>query len=290
MNTKSTLTLIFLLGFGWVSQAQKMPVQEEETIRRSLSFGSTDDPLLVLHNVEGNVYIEAYDGNTIEMEARQILSAKRQSDLQQAKKEVKLVTRAENDIILIYPETPETKAELKGRTLSYSMNRRDEDYRFHYDFTVRVPHNISLRASTINDGEVKIHGVRGKALHLSNVNGAIIADDVSGLQEVTTVNGPIQISVAQQPTQDARFKTVNGKITLLLPEDLEADVRFKGMNGDLFTNYEDVKIGPSVEKASNGRGSKKTYRLNKSTLMQINGGGPMLDFEVLNGNVYVKKY
>jgi len=290
MITKATLTLIFLLSLGWVAMAQKMPFKEEESIRRSLKFESQADPLLIVHNIEGNVRIEAYDGSTVEMEAQQILGAKSQRNLEQAKNEVKLISWVEGDIIMIYPETPETKARLEGRKLSYSVHRRDEDYRFYYDFTLRVPRNISIRASTINDGEVNVRRVQGKAIHLNNVNGAIKAEDVSGLKEVNTVNGAIEVSLAGQPKEQINFKTVNGEITVLMPNDTEADVRFRSMNGDLFTNYEDVKIGPSIEKASNGSGMKKMYRLDKSTVMKINGGGQLLDFEVLNGNVYVKKY
>ena len=290
MTTKSTLILFFLLSFGWIAQAQKMPVKEEETIRRTLTFKNTDDPLLTLHNIEGNVNIEAYDGKTVEMEARQVLSAKSKQDMLSAREEVKLVSRVEGDIILIYPETPETKARLDGRDLNYSINRRNEDYRFHYDFTIRIPQNISLKASTINDGEVFLKNVSGKEIYLSNVNGAIKAENISGLVEASTVNGEITISIAKQPERKTHFHTVNGEINVMLPEDLKADVRFKSMNGDLFTDYENVKVGPSIEKASEGRGLKKTYRIDKSALMKVNGGGPLLDFEVLNGNVYVKKY
>lgn len=290
MNTKATLTLIFLLGFGWAAIAQRMPVKEETVIRRTLNFESTADPLLILHNIEGNVSIEAYDGSTVEVEARQVLSAKNERYLQKAKEEVKLTSRVEGNIIMIYPETPETKAKLEGRKLSYNINRRDEDYRFHYDFSLRVPRDISLRASTINDGVVHVRNVQGKEMYLHNVNGAIKAENVEGLKEVNTVNGAIQIRLAAQPEEQVLFKTVNGEINILLPEDLKADVRFKSMNGDLFTNYEDATIAPSIEKASDGRGQKNTYRLDKSTVMKINGGGPQMEFEVLNGNVYVKKY
>jgi hypothetical protein len=290
MITKATLTLIFLLGLGWGTQAQRMLVKEEETIKRMLAFERTADPLLILHNIEGSVSIEAYDGSIVEMEARQMLSAKSERYLQQAKEEVKLISRVEGDVIVIYPETPDTRAQLEGRELNYSINRRDEDYRFRYDFTLRVPRNISLRASTINDGAVQVRNVQGKEMYLNNVNGAINAENVDGLKEVNTVNGAIQISLAEQPEEQVHFKTINGEINVLLPENLKADVRFKSMNGDLFTNYEDVKIAPSIEKDSDGRGQKQTYRLDKSTVMKINGGGPQLDFEVLNGNVYVKKY
>ena len=290
MTTKATLTLIFLLSFGWLVMAQKMPVKQEETIRRTLSFESTNDPLLILHNVEGDVRIEAHEGDKVELEARQLLSARSQRRLEQAQEEVKLISRVKDDIIMIYPETPETKAELENRKLSYSINRRNEDYRFHYDFTLRVPQNISIRASTINDGEVNVRNVQAQSISLSNINGAIKAEGVSGLKKVNTVNGAIQVSLAGQPTEQACFNTVNGKITVLMPKNVQADVRFKSMNGELFTDYEDVTIGPSIEKTNNGQGQKARYSLDKSTVMKINGGGPLLNFEVLNGNVYVKKY
>ncbi|MDF9795063.1 DUF4097 and DUF4098 domain-containing protein YvlB [Catalinimonas alkaloidigena] len=279
-----------LICCGLHSHAQKMRVQEEETIRRSLSFAQNTDRLLILKNISGSIEIEGYEGNTVEMEARQVLKGRDQAALEHAKEEVRLITRVEGDIILIYPEDPDVKAELKGRRFHYHVNRHDPDYHSHYDFRLRVPRNVSLQASTVNDGEVRVKNVEGKNIQLHNVNGSIKADKVSGLTEAHTVNGEIEVSYTQKPTQDAEFHTINGDINVICPENLSADVRFKSMNGDLYTNYPEVQTKPGIEQTSAEKGNKKMYRLNQSTLLQINNGGPLLDFNVLNGNVYVKKY
>jgi DUF4097 and DUF4098 domain-containing protein YvlB len=287
---KRTVITALLMACGLYSYAQKMRVQEEETIKRSLSFEQNTDRLLILKNISGSVEIEGYDGNTVELEARQVFKGRDQEALEHAKDEVRLITRVEGDIILVYPEDPDVKAELRGRRFHYHVNRHDPDYHSHYDFKLRVPHNISLEASTVNEGDVMVSNIEGKNIELHNVNGAVTAEKVSGLTVARTVNGDVEVSYTQKPTQEAEFHTINGNITVMCPEDLSADVRFKSMNGDLYTNYEDVQTKPGIEQASSEQGSKKMYRLDKSTILQINEGGPVLDFNVLNGNVYVKKY
>ncbi len=287
--------IALLLCCGLLTYAQKMRVQEEENITRSLSFEQDADRLLILKNISGNVEIEGYDGNTVELQARQILKGRDADALQYAKAEVSLISRVEGDIILIYPVDPDTKADLRGRRLHYNVNHDDPDYQSHYDLKLRVPRNISVDASTVNDGKVTINHVEGKDIQLHNVNGDITAEKVSGLTIANTVNGEIAVSYTQKPRLDAEFNTINGDITVTCPADLDADVRFKSINGDLYTNYENVQTKPGIEQASSEKGShsgpaQKMYRLDKSTTLQINNGGPLLDFNVLNGNVYVKKY
>ncbi|WPP49314.1 DUF4097 family beta strand repeat-containing protein [Catalinimonas niigatensis] len=286
---KIAFIALFMLC-GLYAYTQKMRVEEEETIKRSLSFEQQTDRLLILKNISGSVEIEGYDGNTVELEAIQVLKGKDQEALEHAKEEVRLVTRVEGDIILIYPEDPDVKAELRGRRFHYHVNHHDPDYHSHYDFKLRVPRNISLQASTVNDGNVTVRNVEGKDIQLHNVNGDVTAEQISGLTEANTVNGEIEVSYTQKPTVDAEFHTINGDINVICPANLNADVRFKSMNGDLYTNYEDVQTKPGIEQASSEQGNKKMYRLDKSTVLQINNGGPVLDFNVLNGNVYVKKY
>lgn len=287
---KRIVITALLLVCGLYAYAQKMKVQEEESIKKSLSFEQNTDRLLILKNISGSIDIEGYDGNTVELEARQVLKGRDQQALEHAQDEVRLITRVEGDIILIYPEDPDVKAELRGRRFHYHVNRHDPDYQSHYDFKLRVPRNISLQASTVNDGDVTVRNVEGKDIQLHNVNGDVTAEQISGLTEANTVNGEIEVNYTQKPTADAEFHTINGDINVICPANLNADVRFKSMNGDLFTNYENVRTKPGIEQASSEKGNKKMYRLDKSTMLQINNGGPLLNFNVLNGNVYVKKY
>jgi len=283
---KLTLTLILVLCLSLGGYAQR----EETTFSRSLSFATQQAPLLILHNVSGNVKVESYSGNTVEIEVQQVLSGKSQRALQQAKDEVELVSRTEGDIIVVYPKTPKVKAKLNGRKLNYNINQTNEDYRFHYDLSVRVPYKTSLRASTINDGDVYVKKLRASDMQLSNINGSVKAEDIDGLSSARTINGDIDITFSEQPSQDIDFNNINGKITVTFPDDLRANVRFKSMNGDLYTNYENVTTGPTAELTTSNKGVEKRYRLDKSTRLQINGGGPQLSFDVLNGNVYVKSY
>jgi len=286
---KTTLTLV-LLHITLLAQAQRMQVEDEQMFQRRLEFAQhSEDHLLILKNINGNVRVEGYNGDAVELEARQLLSARNQTSLQRAQEEVRLVCRTEGDIILIYPETPDVKAELRNRKLHYQMNQDDDDYQFHYDLVLRVPQRTSLDASTVNNGEVLVRKLSGKSIEIANVNGNVSAEEVSGLASASTVNGAVNVSYARVPEREAQFRTINGDITVALPPDADADVRFKSMNGDLYTDFDNLQARPAMAPANRKQGAKTTYRLDASTRLQINEGGPLLNFETLNGNVYVKK-
>jgi hypothetical protein len=68
---------------------------------------------------------------------------------------------------------------------------------------------------------------------------------------------------------------------------LSANMRFESFNGEFFTNLNSIESLPAkVEKASHGEGIR--YKINGNRY-QIGSGGPLLDFETFNGNVYLKE-
>ncbi len=281
-----TLLTIIISSINWAIA----PPSHRETITRSLQFSETSvENELWLKNIQGNVTVTGYDGETVEVSVEKTISARRQEKLQQGIDDIQLTTELDGNVMLVYMDAPFVDARRKGNHFHYNADRHDNDYNYRMDFTVRVPKNLNLKVSTINDGTVVVENVQPDRIEVRNVNGSIQATDISGRTSAVTVNGDVDISFTQAPAKDSRFKTINGNITLMMPENLSADVSFKSMNGDFYTNFESIDYLPAEISSNQEKGGKRTtYRIDRSTKIRIGNGGPMVETETLNGEVYLK--
>ena len=122
---------------------------------------------------------------------------------------------------------------------------------------------------------------------ISNVNGGIEMKEVEGSGSVQTVNGPVKVTFARNPTRRTSFKSVNGTLDVSFRPGLNADVKMKTMNGGLFTDFP-VTALPVAATQPERRNGKFVWQSNRMTGVRIGSGGPELSFETLNGDVLIK--
>ena len=157
----------------------------------------------------------------------------------------------------------------------------EDDYEMHgthrndvvVDFTVRLPANVRLGASTIV-GDLRVTGGRAP-LVLHTVSGDVDAVTAAGPVEVTVLNGSVRVRVdAFGDTGAVTLKTLNGSVTAELPPWLDAHVSAKTINGSIATDY-----GLAV----NG----------KFTRHDVDGtlgrGGREVHLETVNGSIHLHK-
>jgi DUF4097 and DUF4098 domain-containing protein YvlB len=121
----------------------------------------------------------------------------------------------------------------------------------------------------------------------ANINGGIRLTNLKSQTHAHTINGDVNIEYTQNPAKDCSYYTLNGDIHALFQSGLSADMSFESFNGSLYTNLPALQTLPlKIEEASHGQGVK--YKI-KGHHYQIGAGGPLLDFETFNGNVYLKE-
>lgn len=284
------LPLLILLLLPLYLSAQEF----SQTINRSAAFKNQNDPNneLRIYNVNGSVTVEGYEGSEIKITALQEVKGSTE-EVELAKDELSLRVQEEGDLVLVYIDAPFITLKRKSDRFHYQIDRWDnwgkEDYRFLFDITVMVPEETHIHASTINKGMVTIRNTNQR-VHASNVNGEVMLKDISGPTDAHTVNGDITATYLKSPDKDSEYQTVNGTIKVNYPEDLSADVKFKSMHGDLYTDFKNIeRLQAQVEKNTRIKGSRTTYRLDRFAPIRIGNGGPVFNFEVLNGDVYVQR-
>lgn len=280
------LTLAVALLFGGLDLAAQ---DYSQTIKRTAKFDSNNSSnTLKVYNVNGSVSIKGYDGDEIKITAEQHLEGS-DREIKQALDELQFNVDKEGDIIYVYIDAPFIDLKKDDDRFSYRIDRWNDDYEFLHDITINVPRNTHIHASTINRGSVNIDNTL-QTISASNINGRVSLSGIQGKTRAQTVNGDITITYTQSPDTDSEYKTVNGEIEVKYPSDLSADITFKSLHGDLYTDFENIeRLKARVKEDKHKKHGGIAYRIDRFSPLRIGKGGPTFNFEVLNGNVYIKK-
>ena len=279
--------LLLLCSPACQAQASLRPQFKEQITKEFVLTAEAGRSTLALYNINGSVAVQGYAGNKVLVEATKTISADDAKTLETGKTEAQLGFTQRGDSVVVYLTGPyDSRPHNNDRC---GWNRKKNNYRYDFDFVVKVPYQLNVRVSTINHGDVKVRDVTGP-LHVFNVNGPIVLANVQGSTEARTVNGNVDASYAANPPGASSYHTINGQIRVKYPASFAADMHFKSMHGDFYTDFPDAEMLPvQVTKNREGHGGGTVYQLTKDTAVRIGKGGPDLRFETLNGDVTVTK-
>ena len=237
-------------------------------------------------NLNGSAKVEGYAGDKVIIDIDETITADDQQGLDDAKKEFKLGFEQQADSLMAYTAEP---YDTRPHRRYYDNEDRHIAYEVKLEYTVKVPHNVSLYVSTVNHGHITVKDVYGE-LKINNVNGSIEITNAKGATKAHTVNGPVIVSYLSIPPEASSYYTVNGEMNITYPAALSADLEFKSMNGQFYTDFDNAEVMPSkVVKTASDHGGTTVYKLNKASDVRIGAGGKTFKFETLNGNIYIKK-
>ncbi|HXV75865.1 MAG TPA: hypothetical protein VD788_06045 [Candidatus Polarisedimenticolaceae bacterium] len=277
---KVTATLIAALALGATAGAGELV--ERRTIRDAMAVagdGRTGE--LVVDNVFGSIRVETHDRPLIEYVAHETIEARDRDAVDRAREEVRLDVRREGDSYTLFVDGP-----FRCDDDRRCHCGRETDYVVVYDFEIRVPRRIDVDLRTVNGGEIEVTGVRGD-YRVANVNGGVRLLHVDGSGRANTVNGPIRVVFDGNPRAESEFRTVNGDVDLEFQPDLSADVRAKTFNGEIWTDF-DAEPLPLDAPQTARRDGKTVIRTDRWAALRIAGGGPLLTFETLNGDILIR--
>jgi DUF4097 and DUF4098 domain-containing protein YvlB len=271
-----------------------------EKINKEFAFEKKNDAnAFMIANINGDIKVQAYEGDKILVEVTKTIHAKTDERLEKGKAEVQLGIVDLADTIMLYVSTPCHQFERStprsrhshlGTKWGYSWDQQGrschESYHYTLDFVVKIPSSVNVLVSTINDGDINVENVKG-AVTAHNINGSIRLQNLSREAEAHTINGNVDVEYVQNPKRDCRFYSLNGDINALFQKGLAASMSFESFNGSLYTNIARLEHLPvHVERKQNKEGMK--YKVNNNRY-QIGTGGALLDFETFNGDVIIKE-
>lgn len=271
-----------------------------EKIMKEFTFEKkSPDNALMIANINGDINVQAYTGDKIQVEITKTIRAKTEQRLEAGKKEIDLGIVDMADTLILYVHGPcnhfershpNSRHSHMGTKWGYAWDQHGrschESYDYTLDFVVKIPASVNVLLSTINEGDVVVENIKG-VVTAHNINGSIRLQNLTREAEARTINGDVNIEYAQNPQRDCRFYTLNGDINALFQKGLAASMSFESFNGSLYTNINQLEHLPVlVEKKKDDEGIK--YKVNNNRF-KIGSGGASLDFETFNGNVYLKE-
>lgn len=282
-NLVLTMAILFVLPY---LNAQNK--QFKETIKKEIDI-NTKEGELIIKNVFGSIYIEGYSGSTVVLEVERKITARSEEGLELGKEELQVKFDVKGDRVIARPDAPYISFDNEKLNFDWCNNKGYDDmgYEHNLTFRVKVPKGVSVQSSTVNNGEIYVANVSAPEIKVSNINGGIELNNVVGKTDLHCINGDVMVSYAQNPHSDSKYYALNGDMNISYQKGLSASVSFKSMNGDLFTDF-DIEKQYSDSKRSTGKGKAK-FKYEAKSIMQIGGGNIALDFETLNGDVYIKK-
>lgn len=155
------------------------------------------------------------------------------------------------------------------------------------DFEIKVPENFSLSLRTINQGNIIVENVNGE-IEASNTNGEIKMENINGSVIADALNRDITVSfVDVLKGSSMAFTSLNGDIDITFPENLKAKIKARSDNGNVYTDFE-IKLdakAPVTKKKTNG-----VYKVTREKGVSglINGGGALMTFKTLNGDILIR--
>ena len=192
--------------------------------------------------------------------------------------------------------TPSGTRSLKGG--GYSLEVEEEDNEIYLDMDwrankvivlARIPRHADVELQTINDGEIIVSNLIGN-LELYNTNGPITAKNISGSVIAESVNDTIDISFTSLDDENASsMESINGDLFLGLPANVGARAYLDTARGEIYSDFE-VEVEPSeriVEREDNEDGV--SIRIESVIIVKINGGGPVVRMNSLNGDINIRK-
>ena len=197
--------IIFVLAVLCIASSSAQAQRFTESITKTYTFEKKNAQNAVLiYNIDGDVQVEGTTGDHVIVVVEKIITAKTEARLAIGKAEIQLGSMDLADSLIFYVKgigqefgrNPGRKNNSGhggwGYIWNQGNNHNDLQYEYTMNFKIKVPRNVHVMASTVNDGDVLVSNTNGEVI-ARNVNGHIKLKDISGATNANTINGNVDI-------------------------------------------------------------------------------------------------
>lgn len=251
-----------------------------EVIEKSYAYrpGQT----VVVDNVYGSITVKGHDREVVKLKVHRRSTARNDEMMRQSEKHVMLDITNDADLIEFYVDGPFRRQEDRTHRKSRYNER---DYKIIFDFELCVPRKATLQIKTVMEGDIAIHGIMGD-YEVGHVNGSIDMTGLKGSGEAYSVNGDVHLDFDANPRADCRFGALNGEVRMFFRKGLNADFTLKTFNGEFYTDFA-LKTGPNKTFNEIKRNGKTVYKAGHLTRVRAGQGGPLIQLDGFNGNMFI---
>jgi DUF4097 and DUF4098 domain-containing protein YvlB len=206
--------------------------------------------------VNGRIDVEGVDGSTMDVKAEITVRAGTDEAARDLLKQVEI--REENTNGRVRLETRYPKG--LGRS---NVNVK---------YTLRVPRTAGVIVETIN-GSIVVNQMAGR-VRAETTNGGVEGRNLSGGVSASTTNGSVDMAVTALSPDGVTIETTNGSVALRVPADAKGTISARCVNGGIKVSDLNVEKTESSRRRFDGI---------------LNGGGPAIKLETVNGGIRLSR-
>jgi hypothetical protein len=272
MKRAIVLSLLILPVLAARSNDDDWRQEDRETIHKSFHVASGDNVAkLISDQVNGYIHVTGGSGSDIQITVEKRIRAESKSDLEDAKRDVKLDMTQDGNSVKLYEDGP----------FRHDDGWRRRHYSVTFECDVQVPSGAALDLHSMN-GTIEVKNSTGDYKVLT-MNGKVEMDDIGGNGSLETMNGSVHVVFSRNPVRESSFRTMNGSIDLYFHSDPDADFTLETMHGGVFADF-DVTTLPTTVKGEIS-GTRYIYRSGGTMKVRAGKGGPELSLHTMNGAI-----
>jgi hypothetical protein len=266
--------------------------QSPEEKRYTLNLTDPSQPAhLEVEMRHGEIKIEGYDGDTVEILAKFSPLSEQQLKQIQSHQHERKAAKGQDKPSRSTDGLKVVNNALINLQIQESANRVDitsEFTTYHIDLLVRVPKNSSVDAQLYDGKQIDVSNVTG-AIELESWKGDIYASGITGPIVAETYQSAVVVEFAQfngeTPTS---LTTYSGDIDITLANSTKAQINVQNYQGQILSGL-DAEFVPTESVERNGKGRKQQIVIGGQMSAKLNGGGQDLSIITYTGNVYLRK-
>ena len=236
----------------------------QETVDRT--FDVRPGAELVLENVNGRITINSWDQPRVHVIARKEVEADRE-EIKGVMKELVIEMQPRNGGLVVKTHHPKRS---EGASGFFDWLLGDH-VNINVEYEITVPRTMDVDVTNTNGG-IHLDNISGK-LEVDTTNGKIELARCAGSLDASTTNGSIHAELVKVAKgQELHCETTNGRIDVVVPRDFAADVDADTTNGAIST---DLPISTTHVARNSLRGT-------------INGGGTPVRLRTTNGGIAIR--
>lgn len=171
-----------------------------------------------LDNINGPVHISSWDRNEVKVDAV------KHADSQERLDEARIQVDADSNEISIETKYPEHSDYGRGTNPAW------------VEYTLKVPRNVRLDEIKLINGSLDISGISGE-VHTSCINGTLSAKELTGPMKLSTINGLAEAELSHAGSDRVEISSVNGPVKVTLPSDAKAQITASSVTGKISNEF-----------------------------------------------------
>jgi DUF4097 and DUF4098 domain-containing protein YvlB len=220
------------------------------------TYTLSETALIEVANTNGRIFVEGTDGTTFDVKAEISAKAGTEEAARDLLKQIEI--REEQGTGRVRLETRYPKG----------LGRSSVEVKY----TLRVPRGAKVDVETVNGG-IELVQLIGQ-VRATTTNGGVRGRDLSGAVTAASTNGGLDIAMSGVAADGLSLETTNGGIELRLPDQAKGTVSVRCVNGGI--SVTDLPI-------------EKTETSRRRLEGTLNGGGPAIRIETVNGGIRIRR-